>query len=520
MNYLFFTAGGGAFHSTIGYNRDMRTLSRVRTIRGQMIMTCPSIRSGWRLIVLVLALLAAAGCHRRPAAVDIALSTPVLNLEPCSDDHETNLVLGNVYEPLVEYDKDFGLKPLLAVSWETPDPLTWVFRLRGGVRFHDGALMTADDVVFSLLRSRDNPDSLLRSYFAPVASVTARDAATIVIATRTPIGDLPHYLTAAGITPAGREPDGTGTGPYRLVSRSEETIVLKAFDGYWGRRPDVRELRFFQARPDAPMKAVLSGRPRLILRDAVRFADLERRGFVVVKKPGMSIAYLGFNLSSPPFDDLRVRRAVALAVRPQRIIGERLHGNARAACQAVPSTAFGFHPGLTCAPDPDAARALLRSTGLPLPLAVTLLTAPKGEPTVRFVKEDLEAAGFAVEVEARPWPEIVERMLGRRAPFYFAGYMSSFGNALPTLETLFASWGSSNTFNYASPAVDDLLRRAAGTLDDAVRLPLLHRAAEAVAADVPLVPLYNSFETYVFTPDLHWEPRADGRILGKELRVE
>jgi len=470
------------------------------------------------LILLTLAFLASAGCHHRPAVVHVALSTPILNLEPCSDDHETNLVLGNVYEALVEYDKDFGLRPLLTVSWETPDPLTWVFRLRGGVRFHDGAPLTSGDVVFSLLRSRDHPDSLLRSYFAPVESVTARDAATVVIATRSPIGDLPHYLTAAGITRAGREPDGTGTGPYRLVSRSKETVVLRAFDGYWGTRPVVRELRFFQARPDAPMETVLSGRPCLILRDAVRFADLERRGFEVVKKPGMSVAYLGFNLSSPPFDDLRVRRAVALAVRPQRIIGERLHGNARPACQAVPSTAFGFHPGLACAPDPGAARELLRSTGLPL--RVTLLTAPKGEPTVRLLKEDLEAVGFAVEVEVRPWPEIVERMLGRRAPFYFAGYMSSFGNALPTLETLFASWGSSNTFNYASPAMDDLLRRAAGEPDDAARLPLLQRAAEAAARDLPLVPLYNAFETYVFTPDLHWEPRADGRILGKELRLE
>lgn len=280
------------------------------------------------------------------------------------------------------------------------------------------------------------------------------------------------------------------------------------------------ELRFFLIPPNAPVEAVLRGRPHLILRDAVRFAELAGRGFTVVREPGLSIAYLGFNLAAPPFDDLRVRRAVALAVRPERIVHGRLHGNARPACQAVPSSAFGYHPGLPCAPDPDAARALLRSTGLPLPLAVPLLTAPKGEPTVRLVREDLEDAGFAVEVEVRPWPEIVERMLARKAPFYFAGYMSSFGNALPTLETLFASWGSSNTFNYASGAMDDLLRRAAGTPDDAVRLPLLHRAAETAAADLPLVPLYNSFETYVFTPGLRWEPRADGRILGKELRLD
>lgn len=461
-----------------------------------------------------------AGCRRPPAVVHIALSTPLINLEPCSDDHETNLVLGNVYEPLVEYDKDFGLRPLLAESWETPDPNAWVFRLRQGVRFHDGARMTADDVVFSLLRARDHPESLLQSYFAPLESVTARGDRAVAIHTSAPIGDLPHYLTAAGIIRAGREPDGTGTGPYRLVSRAEGAVTLSAFDGYWGGHAGVEELRFFLVRPDEPLDAVLRGRPLLILRDAVRFADLERRGFSVVKKPGMSVAYLGFNLRMPPFDDLRVRRAVARSVRVDRIVRERLLGNANPACQVIPPSAFGYHPDLRCGFDAAAAKTDLEASGHPLPLAVTLLTAPKGERTVRMVAEDLDAVGFRVEVEVRPWPEIVERMLAKKVPFYFSGYMSSFGNALPTLETLAASWGSSNTFNYLNPRMDDLLHRASGMTDDAARLPLLHQAAEIVREDLPLVPLYNAFETYAFTPALHWEPRADGRILGRELRLE
>jgi peptide/nickel transport system substrate-binding protein len=473
-----------------------------------------------RPVLAVLLVLLAAACGRAPATVHIALSTPVLDLEPCSEDHETNLVLGNVYEPLVEYDRDFGLRPCLAESWETPGPNAWVFRLRSGVRFHDGAPLTAADAAASLLRARDHSESLLASHFAPVASVTAPDARTVAIATRSPIADLPHFLTAAGIVPAGREPDGVGTGPYRLVSRTEEAVALSAFDGYWGGRPAMRELRFFLVRPDDPIETLVRNRPLLILRDAARFAELARRGFRVEKRPGMSVAYLGFNLEAPPFDDARVRRAVARAVRAERIVEERLLGNGRVACQVTPVGAFGHHPSLACAPDPAAARAELAATGLPLPVAVTLLTAPKGERTVRLVAADLEAAGFAVTVEARPWPEVVERMLRREAPFYFSGYMSSFGNALPTLETLFASWGSSNTFQYRSPAMDDLLRRAAAAADDTVRLPLLHRAAETAAEDLPLVPLYNAFETYAFTPRLRWEPRADGRILGKELRLQ
>lgn len=472
-------------------------------------------------VLALLFLLSGTACRPRPATVHIALTTPLINLEPCSDDHETNLVLGNVYEPLVEYDKDFGLRPLLAASWETPQPRHWVFRLREGVRFHDGSPLTAADVVFSLLRARDHPESLLSTYFAAVESVEATDERTVAIFTRAPIGDLPHYLTAAGIVPAGREPDGTGTGAYRLASRNGEgSVTLTAFEGYWGAPPAVATLRFFPVRPEDPLDAILRDRPLLILRDAARFAELTNRGFTVGRKPGLSVAYLGFNLAAPPFDDRRVRRAVALAVRTDRIVKERLGGGARPICQAVPPSAFGHHPGLACAADPEAARALLGATGLPLPLAVPLLTAPKGERTARLVEEDLEAVGFAVEVEVRPWPEIIERMLRKEAPLYFSGYMSSFGNALPTLETLFASWGSSNTFNYASAAVDELLRRASAQTDDAARLPLLHAAAEAVQADVPLVPLYNPFETYVFTPGLVWEPRADGRILGRELRLE
>ncbi len=454
-------------------------------------------------------------------AVHIALGTPMINLEPCSDDHETNLVLGNVYESLVEYDKDFGLRPLLALSWETPGENHWIFRLRKGVRFHDGTPLTAADAVYSLLRARDHPESLLRAHFAPVESVTAPDPFTVAIATGSPIGDLPHHLTAAGIIRAGTEPAGVGTGPYRLAEHGKGGAVLAAFEGYWGGRPAVQELHFFLTQPGDPIERILEGRPCLILRDAVRFAGLAERGFSVMQKPGLSVAYLGFNLAIPPFDDARVRRAVALAVRSDRIVRERLQGSARPICQAVPFLAFGHHPGLACDPDPEAAKRELTASGRPLPLPVTLLTAPKAEQTVRMIKEDLEAAGFAVELEVRPWPEVVERMLDRKASFYFSGYMSSFGNALPTLETLFASWGSSNTFNYSSPRMDALLRQAAATSDDAARLPLLHAAAEEAARDLPLVALYNPLETYVFTPPtLKWEPRADGRILGKELRLK
>lgn len=468
-----------------------------------------------RISALILLTLAAA-CAAPEREVRIGLASAPMVLDTAPADHETTIIARNIYEGLVEYDRSLSPVPCLAVSWETPEPRTWIFRMRAGVRFHDGRPLRAQDAVHSILYARDSDASHLRTHLASVVFAEAVDGLTVRVRTKYPVSELLHLFTSVGILPEGEKPTGVGTGPYRLKSIGKDGAVLEVFGGYWGRRPSVRRLRFFVMGDEGP-EGHLTERGPFIYRDAARFAGALPPSLEHRSTPGMAVNYLGFDLRMPPYDNLRLRRAIRLAVDAPRIIRERLHGNALPACQLVPVNAFGHHPGLVCPPDPAGAVREMESSGLPRPLDLTIKCTAKGQPTMEFIRQDLIPVGIRLAIEVRPWSEILAGLQERRLDFYFSGYVSSFANGRTTLEMLFSSWGGFNTFHYQSKPVDDLLLQARTNFRDAERLQLLMKCQEVVSSDVPCVPLYNLSENYAVSKDLRWRPRQDGLILGKEM---
>ena len=465
-------------------------------------------------VLLMLAL--AAACASPEREVRIGLASAPMALDTAPADHETTIIARNIYEGLVEYDRSLSPVPSLAVSWETPEPRTWIFRLRPGVRFHDGRLLQAEDAAHSILYARDSETSHLRTHLEPVTAAESVDGLTVRVRTKFPVSELLHLFSSVGIIPEGDAPAGVGTGPYRLASIGKDGAVLEAFDGYWGRAPSIRRLRFFVMGDEGP-EAHLAGDGSFIFRDAARFAgalppSLERRS-----TPGMAVNYLGFDLKLSPFDNIHLRRAIRLAVDAPRIIRERLHGNAIPSCQMVPINAFGHHTGLSCPPDPAGAAREMEASGLPRPLDLTVKCTAKGERTMDFIREDLAPAGIRLAVEVRPWAEILTALQERRLDFYFSGYLSSFANGRTTMEMLFSSWGGFNTFHYQNKSVDELLLQARTNFRDAERVRLLMECQEVVFADLPCIPLYNLSENYAVSRDLRWRPRQDGLILGKEI---
>lgn len=465
---------------------------------------------------LGLLLLVLAACAGPGREVRIGLASSPMPLDTAPADHETTIIARNLYEGLVEYDRSLSPVPCLAVSWETPDPRTWIFRLRPGVRFHDGRPFGAGDAVHSILYARDSEANHLRTHLEPVIGAEAVDDSTVRVRTRHPVSELLHLFTSIGIVPAGDRPSGVGTGPYRLVSIGGEGAVLEAFDGHWKGAPAVRRLRFFVMGDEGPEAQAGEAGP-FIYRDAARFSGglppgLERRS-----TPGMAVNYLGFDLRMPPFDNLHLRRAIRLAVDAPRIIRDRLQGNGLPSCQMVPVNAFGHHPGLQCARDLAAAEREMQASGLARPLNLTVKCTAKGERGMAFIREDLAPIGIRLGVETRPWAEILTALQERRLDFYFSGYLSSFANGRTTLEMLFSSWGGFNTFHYESRRVDELLLQARTNFRDVERVGLLHACLEEIAADVPCVPLYNLSENYAVSKDLRWIPRQDGLILGREM---
>lgn len=496
-------------------------------------------------LVLAAALCLPAACRRpAPAAVVVAIpSGPSTWIPWMASEEYTGLVLLNVYEPLVDTSADLGLRPHLAESWETPDDLTWVFRLRAGVRLHDGRPLTAREVAASLSAARDDPASRRKPELAAVESIEARDDRTLVLRTHVPFSPLTNRLTELAIAVpaavAGAPP--VGTGPYRIQDWNlQGDIVLSAFDGYWRGAPAVRSLAF---------RVIPNLETRLLqLRDGavqvVLDVPAERRAEVqawpsanVVERQGLRVIMLGMDAAretSPyvdggrnPFRDVRVRRAVALAVDRRRLARETLGGLATPCDQVVASEVFGYHTSLPpLAHDPDQARRLLAEAGWAQGFGVALDFMPGKyraiDEVAAAVSRDLGQVGIRVRPQPADPGLFFDRLARQETSFHLMGWMSSSGDAGITYEYLLHTpgprYGVTNGSGFSDPRVDQLLEQAAARTDARDRLPLLRQVAEAAREALPLVPLYRQTDLYGVAEGLALEPRLDRRVRGSDLR--
>jgi peptide/nickel transport system substrate-binding protein len=465
-------------------------------------------------LFLVLAL---AACRPGLEQVTVTLTGPVQEWGSCPAEHETMIVLRNVYEGLAGLDRDLRPVPLLAVSWENPSPTEWVFRLREGVCFHDGRPVAARDAADSILAARSADVGLAREQLEKITRVEVPDSRTVRLVTAVPVSELVHVLTLVGVVPGGKG-TGVGTGPYRLAAREAGRLVLERFEGYWGPRPALKRLVFVVLGPRETPAEFARARGAVIFRDAGRFNAPLPKGMTMKRNLGNTLIALGFNVNTPPFDDIRLRRAVALAVDRPALARRRFGDGAVPVCQPLPLRAFGFDPAAACPPDPAAARRILEEAGMAPPLALDLHCSPKAAATMELLKGDLAGAGMDLRIHVEPWGELYPRITRREAGFFVFGYAGFCSSGLFMLDNLLATRGSFNPFGYSDPGFDALMDRAYAALSDAKRLPLLQAAARHAEEDCPFIPLYNLYDTYGVSDTLDWSPRPDGLIFGADIR--
>jgi peptide/nickel transport system substrate-binding protein len=237
-----------------------------------------------------------------------------------------------IFDGLVERDEHFELHPGLALSWETPDPLTYIFHLRHGVRFHNGKLLDAGDVKWTI-------DSMLNGIvvspktgsLAKIAHIDTPDAYTVVLHLKQPDAALLWNLSgsALGIVPAGSgkefAQDPIGTGPFRFVSqRVDSDVILERNTDSWQPLPSIRRIRFSVV-PDAITRALEleKGSADVCINclTADMIAALQKVPRLQVESvPGTSVNYITFNTVDPILKDFRVRRAIAMAINRPLII--------------------------------------------------------------------------------------------------------------------------------------------------------------------------------------------------------
>nr|WP_192886676.1 ABC transporter substrate-binding protein [Agrobacterium sp. LAD9] len=463
----------------------------------------------------------------------IATSYKLMTLDPhYANLNENTSLLSNIYERLVYQDEKLALKPGLAVSWSMISETLWEFRLRDGVRFHDGSPFTAEDVVYSIDRIRNflkSPSGGYRSYVTGIKSVTAADPLTVAVETDGPVPNFPLLMSSVFIMHKAGEGFQTtdelnsgrtsvGTGPYRFESWSSgETLRLKRNDDYWGGRPAWPMVTFrVMESPAARVAALSSG--DVDVADSIPARDvnsLTQRGANIASISAARINFLQFDVEkekvsgvtdksgasiSNPFRDVRVRQALALAT-DRRVIAEKiLAGYGTAASQVFPEGLPGTSPNLKAqAPDYDVARAMLAkagySDGFNVVLAGPAGRYPGDSDSLQAIAQSWARVGVSVQPQASPFSVFNTK---RAAGEYAAWYGGTSGEAVDViLRALLASpdkdggTGALNFGHYRDPSFDALLAEAEGIEEGEERNAALAEATELALKDQPIIPLYH-----------------------------
>ncbi|MEO1369830.1 MAG: ABC transporter substrate-binding protein, partial [Acidobacteriota bacterium] len=373
-------------------------------------------------------------------------------------------VLGNVYESLVAFGPDMTLEPQLAENWDNPSDLQWRFRLRDGVRFHDGRPLRVEDVLASIERVQRHPKSRQAGSLVAVVEARKIDDRTLELITDRPYPILLNRLAFLSIVPADAPAEITepmGTGPYRFEGRRPGRVDLARFVDHWRGGTAARRGEYhFVTDPDARVEGLLDGTFDLVDDVPRRRADdlASNPKLRLEAPPSLSVTYLQLAPAAPPFDDPRVRRALHLGI-DRRTLATELYGRfAVPVGQLVSRDVFGFAPGLEPPDrDLDAARDLLEDAGygdgLELRVELRQGRGADGEALARQLAE----LGVTLEIVERPWREMYRRLGEGHVSFYLGSWVNTSGDAGDVLDRKLHSrqpergYGDANYGDVANP---------------------------------------------------------------------
>ncbi|WPB83480.1 ABC transporter substrate-binding protein [Sediminicoccus rosea] len=513
-----------------------------------------------RRIALALAFLAAPVA--RAQDVNIAVGGAFTSLDPHFHNLTPNSALTqHLFDRLLEPDANLRPQPGLAESYRALSPTSWEFKLRPGIRFHDGTPFTADDVAFTFARVPNVAGSPASYAFftRPVREVVVVDALTLRLETHAPAPLIPAMMQ--GLPMIGRRQGegmttsdynsgraAIGTGPYRLVSYApgDRAVFARNADWYGGPVTWNRVTYRFIGNDSARLAALKAGDVDLIDQVPTRdVADLARDGrLTVFSTPSLRNIYLyldgwreqtphvtdhqGRPLPSNPLRDVRVRRALSLAINRAGMVAQVMDGQAAPSGQLLPAGAVGHDPELRPDPhDPEQARRLLAEAGYPQGFTVAL-----HGPNDRYVNDAqiLQAIaqmwariGVRVRVEALPSSAYFSRTARDEFSIGLLGWGTGTGEPDSPLANLLATIdpsrgrGASNRSRYSNPRFDAALDRALATLDLAEREAVYREATGIAIRDQAIIPLHHQVNIWAARRGFTYAPRNDERTLAMSL---
>jgi len=441
-----------------------------------------------------------------------------------------------IYDNLVEFERGTTkVVPALAQSWDiSKDGLTYIFHLRKGVKWQSNKLFkpsrdfNADDVLFMFERQWKENDPYFKvtssnhAYFGDMGipkllkSVDKVDDYTVKIVLNAPEAPFLSNLAMqfAGVqskeyaiamlkagTPEKIDQDPLGTGPFQLVQYQKDAIIrYKANPQYWAGKAKIDNL-IFSITPDASVRWAKLQKGECHVMPYPNPADVpamrKDANVTVLEQPGLNVGYLAYNTTKKPFDDVRVRKAVNMAINKKAIVDAVYLGTGVPAINPIPPTQWSYNKSIKDdAYNPDEAKKLLAAAGLKDGFATDLWAMPVQRPynpnakrIAELMQADLAKVGIKAEIKSFEWGEYRKRMQAGEHQMGMLGWTGDNGDPDNFLHTLLgcasAKSGGSNVAKFCYKPFDDLVMKAKTVSNPAERTKLYEKAQVIFKAQAP-----------------------------------
>ncbi|MBM4351412.1 MAG: ABC transporter substrate-binding protein, partial [Deltaproteobacteria bacterium] len=461
------------------------------------------------------------GTYRRPLEFNPKTLDPAQSI----DIHAVT-VIQQIFDGLVQFDKDLNVIPAIARSWKvSPNGLTYTFFLREGVKFHNGRDVTSEDFIYSFTRiidpkTKSPAASLLdriigfkefqEGKISNIKGLRIIDKYSFEIKLS---GTYSPFLSILGMnkfkvlpkeevekpgTDFGKFP--IGTGPFKFVSMKErEEIVLEANPDYFEGRPFLDKI-VFKIFHGAPREKILTefkegGLEESFIPPEEIEEILKQRQFPFIQKPLLSLRFYGFNLRTKPLDNKKLRKAINLAIDKKFIISELHKNQFNLAKGILPPGIPGYDPKREPYPyNETLARKYLMESGYGKEKpSIGIWSASKSEAAqneLNEIKSQLNKIGIQTTINFETnWPSFESMLRANKAPIFIYAWYADFPDPDNFLGTLFHSKSKYNYTNYHNPEVDRLLDKARGERDYLKRMEMYQKVEEIILDDAPIVPM-------------------------------
>ncbi|WP_088044430.1 glutathione ABC transporter substrate-binding protein [Bacillus sp. EAC] len=444
----------------------------------------------------------------------VARLSDATTLDPhfITDIPSANVVYEKVYETLVVPDKNMEPQPLLATEWKQIDNVTWEFKLRDGVKFHDGAPFNADAVKTNFERILDpKTASPQAGKFEMIKEIKVVDDSTVQFILKYPYAPLLSILMSnegSIISPKsiaensdkiGQNP--VGTGPYVFKSwKSGEEINIVKNNEYWGNKPKIDGVVFKVVPEDATRLAMIETGEAHVT-DQVPVTEIERieasDTMDLYRTDGLAVEYLSFNVKKKPFDDVRVRKAIAHAIEVDSIIKGVYNNVGTRANSTMSPKVFGYDANIKGYDyDINESKKLLKEAGIKDGFEFTLTTSDRKERInmAEVIQSQLKGIGIKVKIQVLEYGAYIGVIAKGEHQVSIGGWGNATGDGDYNQFNLFDSksqGAAGNSSFYSNPEVDKLIETARKESDSEKRKELYSQAQKIESEEVPYVPIRN-----------------------------